>query len=208
MDCLRSRHRHGKSFDQGRALWLYSGDIQKSVLDYKYKGMKSYTDFYAEETVNLWGRWIRNKNPQMLILVPLHPRKKRIRGFNQAELLARAIGKRMEIPVSTDILYRKRWTEPQKAVSGQERRHNLAKSMEIRHLPQNLRRVMLIDDIYTTGSTMEACAGILKQERCGRNLFFDPLYWIWKRINGLFQRKIRKNFKIELTTPVDLLYNG
>ncbi len=163
MDCLRSRHRHGKSFDQGRALWLYSGDIQKSILDYKYKGMKSYTDFYAEEAVNRWGRWIRSKNPQMLIPVPLHPRKKRIRGYNQAELLAKSIGKRMEIPVGTDILYRKRWTEPQKAVSGQERRHNLAKSMEIRHLPENLRRVLLIDDIYTTGSTMEACAGILKK---------------------------------------------
>lgn len=78
--------------------------------------------------------------------------EKRIRGFNQAELLAKAIGRRMKIEVNTDILYRKRWTEPQKAVSGQERRHNLSKSMEIRHLPENLRRVMLIDDIYTTGA--------------------------------------------------------
>lgn len=162
-DCLRSRHRHGKSFDQGRALWLYNGNIQKSVLDYKYKGMKSYTDFYAEEAVRVCGGWIRQKNLQVLIPVPLHPRKKRIRGFNQAELLAKAIGRRVEVPVKSDILLRKRWTEPQKAVSGQERRHNLAKSMEVRHFPENLRRVMLIDDIYTTGSTMEACAGILKQ---------------------------------------------
>lgn len=163
MDCLRSRHRHRKSFDQGRAVWLYSGDIQKSVLDYKYKGMKDYTEFYAGAAVQKWGRWIQSKNPQLLIPVPLHARKKRIRGFNQAELLAKAIGRRMKIDVNTDILYRKRWTEPQKAVSGQERRHNLSKSMEIRHLPEDLRRVMLIDDIYTTGSTMEACAGILKK---------------------------------------------
>lgn len=162
-DCLRSRHRHGKSFDQGRALWIYNGDIQKSVLDYKYKSMKSYTDFYAEETVRVCGEWIRQKNPQVLIPVPLHPRKKRIRGFNQAELLAEAIGRRMELSVKSDILLRKRWTEPQKAISGQARRHNLAKSMEVRHLPEKLRCVMLIDDIYTTGSTMEACAGILKQ---------------------------------------------
>ena len=163
LDCSRTRHRHGKSFDQGRALWLYAGNVQKSVLDYKYKGMKSYTDFYAEEAVRVCGEWIRKKDPQMLIPVPLHPRKKRIRGFNQAELLAKAIGCRMNLLVKCDILLRKRWTEPQKAVSGQARRHNLSKSMEIRHLPSNLRRVMLIDDIYTTGSTMEACAGILKQ---------------------------------------------
>lgn len=163
MDCLRSRHRHGNSFDQGRALWLYSGNIQQSVLDYKYKGMKSYTEFYAEEAVRACGRWIGRKNPQVLIPVPLHPRKKRIRGFNQAELLARAIGRRMDLPVNRNILLRKRWTEPQKAVSGQARRHNLVKSMEIRYLPEKLHRVMLIDDIYTTGSTMEACAGILRQ---------------------------------------------
>lgn len=91
------------------------------------------------------------------------PKEKRIRGFNQAELLARAIGRRMDLPVNRNILLRKRWTEPQKAVSGQARRHNLAKSMEIRYLPEKLHRVMLIDDIYTTGSTMEACAGILRQ---------------------------------------------
>lgn len=103
-----------KSFDSGRALWLYGGNIRKSVLDYKYQGMKSYTDFYAEEVVRNLGGWIRRKRPEALIPVPLHSRKKRMRGFNQAELLARAVGKRMGIPENGRILYRNRWTEPQK----------------------------------------------------------------------------------------------
>jgi ComF family protein len=163
MDCIRNRHRCGKSFEQGRALWIYEGNIRQSVLDYKYKGMRSYTDFYVDEAVKACGGWIRQKNPQLLIPVPLHPRKKRIRGFNQAELLAAGIGQQMHIPVDGRILRRKRWTEPQKAVSGQQRRHNLSKSMDIRQIPTDLRRVMLIDDIYTTGSTMEACAEILKK---------------------------------------------
>ena len=162
-DCLRNYHRQKKSFDQGRALWIYEGDIQKSVLDFKYKGMKTYADFYGSEVVRVWGGWIRRKNPDVLIPVPIHARKKRIRGFNQAELLAKVIGKKMDLTVRNDILCRNRWTEPQKSISGQERRHNLTKSIEIRNLPIGIRRVMLIDDIYTTGSTMEACGRILKE---------------------------------------------
>lgn len=162
-DCFESREKQSHSFDSGRALWLYQGDIQQSVLDYKYQGLKTYTPFYADEVVRVLEGWIRKKNPQLLLPVPLHPRKKRIRGFNQAELLAKAIGRKMELPVDTTILMRDRWTEPQKNISGRERRHNLTKSMSIHHLPNNLKRVILIDDIYTTGSTIEACAGLLKK---------------------------------------------
>ena len=162
-DCLRNYHRQKKSFDQGRALWIYEGDIQKSVLDFKYKGMKTYADFYGSEVVRVWGGWIRRKNPDVLIPVPIHARKKRIRGFNQAELLAKVIGKKMDLTVRNDILCRNRWTEPQKSISGQERRHNLTKSIEIRNLPIGIRRVKLIEEIYTTGSTLEACAWILKE---------------------------------------------
>lgn len=162
-DCFRNREKHGKSFDGGRALWLYGGNIQKSVLDYKYQGMKSYTDFYADEVVRVLGGWIRQRKIDVLIPVPLHPRKKRMRGFNQAELLAKAVGRRMNIPENSRILYRNRWTDPQKGISGRERRHNLAKSMEVRGFSADFRRIMLVDDIYTTGSTMEVCGQILKE---------------------------------------------
>lgn len=162
-DCVRSRARQGQSFDEGRSLWLYSGNIQKSIWAYKYQGLKSYTSFYSGEVVKVLGPWIMKKNPQALIPVPLHSRKKRIRGFNQAELLARTVGKQLNLPVESNALYRNRWTAPQKDISGQERRHNLARSMEIRQFPADLKRVMLVDDIYTTGSTMEVCAAMLKR---------------------------------------------
>ena len=162
-DCLKTRHRHEGSFDQGRALWVYEDSAKASVMDFKYHGMKSYVDFFADEVVRSQGEWIRRKNPDVLIPVPLHQRKKRMRGFNQAELLAGAISKRTGVVMRNDILYRRKWTDPQKSVSGLDRRQNLAKSMEIRRLPENVKCVMLIDDIYTTGSTMEACARILKR---------------------------------------------
>lgn len=162
-DCLKTRHRHAEMYDQGRALWIYEDVAKASVMDFKYHGMKSYVDFYADALVRTQGEWIRRKNPDILIPIPLHRRKKRMRGFNQTELLARAISDRTGIPMRNDILYRRKWTNPQKSVSGLDRRQNLAKSMEIRQLPEGIKCAMLIDDIYTTGSTMEACARILKQ---------------------------------------------
>ena len=160
-DCNKNRHR--LSYDQGRALWMYEGYAKASLMDFKFHGMKSYVDFYADEIVKVQGEWIRRKKPQVLIPVPLHARKRRMRGFNQAELLANAISKRTGIPVRSDILYRRKWTDPQKSISGMDRRHNLTKAMALKGLPKDLECVMIIDDIYTTGSTMEACARILKQ---------------------------------------------
>ena len=160
-DCNKNRHR--LSFDQGRALWVYEGCAKASLMDFKYHGMKSYVDFYADEIVRVHSEWIRRKKPQVLIPVPLHARKRRMRGFNQAELLASAISKRTGVPVRNDILYRRKWTNPQKGISGIDRRRNLEKAIALKELPEKLECVMIIDDIYTTGSTMEACAGILKQ---------------------------------------------
>lgn len=161
-DCLRQRHK--LSYNQGKALWIYEGVARASVLDFKYHGMRSSVDFYADAVVEAYGKWIRNCKPEVFLPVPLHARKQRVRGFNQAELLAEALTKRLGIPTNSNILYRKRWTEPQKNISGNERRHNLIKSMSLRELPEGLKCVMLVDDIYTTGSTMAACAGVLKQK--------------------------------------------
>lgn len=160
-DCLR--HQHKLTYDQGKSLWIYEGNARNSMFDFKYRGMRSYVDFYADTLVEAYGAWIRRCRPQALIPVPLHARKQRIRGFNQAELLAEALSKRLDIPMNSDILYRKRWTTPQKSVSGEERMHNLTQSMGVKGLPNGLRCVMLIDDIYTTGSTMAACSGVLKK---------------------------------------------
>ena len=162
-DCLRNRHRSETNYDQGRALWVYEGLAKDSLMDFKFRGMKSYVEFYAEEAVGRYGSWIQRKQPQVLIPIPLHKRKRRMRGFNQAELLAEALSRKTGIPMKRDILYRRKWTDPQKNVSGTDRRKNLAESMEILDLPKELKCVLLIDDIYTTGSTMEACARILKQ---------------------------------------------
>jgi len=96
--------------------------------------------------------------------VPLHWRREWQRGFNQSELLARAIAKRRGIPVVRP-LRRARATQTQAGLSNTERRRNVAAAFVCRRGAQQLngQRVLLIDDVMTTGSTAAACANALKQ---------------------------------------------
>jgi len=97
--------------------------------------------------------------------VPMHRRARRLRGFNQAQILAGAIGRALDLPV-VRVLRKIRATQPQARLSAGERRANLKGAF--RALRCEGEHVLLVDDICTTGSTLEACAQALKQEgtRC------------------------------------------
>jgi len=103
-----------------------------------------------------------------LVPVPIHKSKYRERGYNQAEVLAKGIGRELNIPVLSDLLIRNKKTLPQKQLSDKERLNNLREAFEYNSTyAEKLRRqpdrLMLVDDIYTTGSTIEACTNVLKQ---------------------------------------------
>jgi ComF family protein len=99
----------------------------------------------------------------VVIPVPLHPRRLRQRGFNQALLLAYGMSTRNGIALDPNNLIRVRPTRPQVELSGQERVKNVAGAFAVRH-PDMVanKHVLLIDDVYTTGATMNECAGVLK----------------------------------------------
>ena len=94
--------------------------------------------------------------------VPLHSRRERSRGYNQSHLLAREVSRRTRIPMADDRLLRSMDTPPQVAMSGrEERRQNIEGAFQCTRDAGGL-RVLLIDDVVTTGSTMSACASALK----------------------------------------------
>ncbi len=98
------------------------------------------------------------EHPDFLVPVPLHPLRRRERGYNQAEVLARAIGKRMGIPV-LDILQRVRNTTTQTHFDRKQRMKNLHKAFKIRSTPSiEKAQILLVDDVLTTGSTLDECA--------------------------------------------------
>lgn len=104
----------------------------------------------------------------LLISVPLYPARQRERGYNQAELLARALGRMISMPVVTGRLERVRDTRPQMSLDATNRRDNVRgafvyrSSKERGDNPVRDRRVLVVDDVCTTGSTLEACSLALK----------------------------------------------
>lgn len=159
-DCSRRSH----TFEAGMALLNYNEAARKSMAEIKYKNRPEYLDFYARVISVRFQKQVSRIAPDVLVPVPVHASRKRKRGFNQAEELALRLGKLWDVPVDSRLLIRKRKTDPQKELSPGERLKNLRDAFALSHshhsdIPHT---VMLVDDIYTTGSTVEACSRILK----------------------------------------------
>ncbi|MCB9078708.1 MAG: ComF family protein [Anaerolineaceae bacterium] len=97
----------------------------------------------------------------VIIPVPLHQTRFKERGFNQSALLAKKLGRLVSLPVDTTTLYRTRDTGYQMALKAQQRRQNVAGAFACRGHLSGL-RFLLVDDVCTTGSTLDACAMTLK----------------------------------------------
>lgn len=159
LDCSR----HKRSFDYGIALLNYEEHAKRSMVQIKYKNKRQYLDFYIEAICLRYQKQICHMNADALIPVPIHPSRRRTRGFNQAELLAEGIGRKLEIPVYSGMLIRNKKTAPQKQLNPSERLHNLEQAFGAGEIVDGVESVILVDDIYTTGSTIEACTRVLKR---------------------------------------------
>lgn len=158
MDCTR----HRREFLQGRSLYQYHS-VAPGIYRMKYGNRQEYADFYGEEIIYYLGNFIRYIQPDALIPIPLHSSRQRKRGYNQAELLADAISKYSNIPVYNKILIRRKKTVPLKYLNPQERQNNLKKAFHMVENDVKLKVIILVDDIYTTGSTIEEAASVLKE---------------------------------------------
>ena len=156
-DCSRRKH----AYIRGKAVFPYDGLMRASIARFKYRNRREYADFYAAELVKSCGDAARAWEADALIPIPLHRSRRRKRGFNQAELVARKVGKMLGIPVETGVLLRTKKTSPQKELNDTQRRANLKNAFQVRQNDVRLRKVILVDDIYTTGSTIDAAAAAL-----------------------------------------------
>lgn len=154
---------HSHDFDRGFSLLLYQNFTKESIYRYKYKNRREYADCYAKLIVYHFNREIRDMHPDALIPVPLYWKKQRKRGFNQAGLLAEKIKSQTGIPVNHGLVIRTRNTKAQKALNRSEREKNLKKAFQVTENDVKLDTVIVIDDIYTTGSTVDMIARELKK---------------------------------------------
>lgn len=156
-DCME----YPKSFEQGKNLWLHKSPVSDSLYRFKYKDKRRYGRYYAEELYRHYGDWIRSCGIEVIIPVPLHFLRKRRRGYNHAEIVARILGEKCDIPVQEKAVKRVKRTVAQKKLGQKERRMNLSGAFWTTESWNPKKRVLLVDDIYTTGSTLDALAKTL-----------------------------------------------
>jgi competence protein ComFC len=161
--CANCEHRT-LHFDSAVAAYRSRGLVRKLVHQFKYGHQRHLRHPLAEwlrETMS--DSRLRDRHFDLIVPVPLHPARERERGFNQATLLAELLALQVAVPLRA-VLQRIRYTTTQTAYDRAERMENLhdafrlRKNMNVRQL-----RVLLIDDVLTTGSTLSECARILKE---------------------------------------------
>lgn len=146
----------------GKALFLYQGDIKQTMYRFKYGNKREYAVFFAEYACSKYGKWIAQQGIEAIVPVPMYRRKQKGRGYNQAEVFAKELGVRTGLPVCRNIIRRVRDTVPQKELNDQMRKKNLENAFQIVQNVVEYRYILLVDDIYTTGSTAEVIAQTLQ----------------------------------------------
>jgi ComF family protein len=140
-----------------RSAFLFQGAIQDAIYAFKYRGARSIGILLAQCMAEFWLQ--TPETVDVLIPVPLHPDRERQRGYNQAAILAEILGRMIERPVETRALVRVRPTRSQTKLSVAERRRNVADAFTC-VMGEDIRGhdIMLVDDVATTGATLDACA--------------------------------------------------
>lgn len=157
-DCKRKHH----SFDNGVAVFHYSTKLKESIYRFKYCDCKIYGRFYGMEMANKYQSLISKWCPNVIIPVPIHKKRMKKRGYNQSEIIGNTISELSGVPIDRYILERIKNTQPQKDLNSIYRYKNVDNAFKISGDVVKYKRVILVDDIYTTGCTIDACAKELK----------------------------------------------
>lgn len=150
-----------RHFDSGAALLLYDDTMQKSIYMFKEYHRAEYGEYYASDLFSKYETYYRELKPDMIIPVPISKKKLKKRGYNQSEIIAKRLGGLLKVKVESDVLY-KRDTIEQKTLDATERKKNLKKAFILQRNIVQSKTVMLVDDVFTTGSTIDTIAELLK----------------------------------------------
>jgi ComF family protein len=143
------------------ASYFEDNPVRPAIHFLKYRDRKVLASILATILAETYRRY--RLTVDVIMPVPLHPSRLRERGYNQSELLAKAMGNMLNIPVNSGPLQRTRYTKSQMTLSIKERHQNVAEAFACRNFDRPGQTVLLIDDVCTTGSTLDACADALKK---------------------------------------------
>lgn len=161
----KSEKYKSKSFNEHIYLFKYEGKIRNLIIDYKFNDKAYLSNFFTKIIIKNEKICGKIKSYDIIIPVPIHKKRKNERGYNQSELIARKISKNIhELELVTNSLIKEKNTVAQSTLTKEQRKQNAKKVYKLinKEKIQN-KKVILLDDIYTTGSTTEECSKILKQ---------------------------------------------
>lgn len=178
--CYDCERRSDRKFVMNRSAVQYNSDMKAMLARYKYRGDERLCETMSNMLTYAFARLQSDSlshSNSILTFVPLSPERQAERGFNQAELMARKLGHKINLPVK-DLLQRTRHTDKQSFKSRNERLHDLENVFIIKNaldskLISSDIKIYIVDDVYTTGSTLQQCASVMKEA------------WPWAQIYGL-----------------------
>ncbi len=154
-------------FDDLFIAYEYNAQIQFMLHQLKYNGFYSMGSLLADG----FEKAIEKNSADLITCVPLHKAKKRERGYNQSAGIASTLGKKFSIPFKEDVLVRTKYTSSQTKLSREERQLNVKDVFKVNEDVEGM-KIILVDDVITTGATVNACALQLKQHKCKRVAVF------------------------------------
>ncbi|MHC1728611.1 MAG: double zinc ribbon domain-containing protein [Syntrophobacteraceae bacterium] len=159
-ECLQEAFR----FDTARSAVFHSGIVRDRVHQFKFGARMEWVPPLVELLEMTYSRSTMPV-PDLVVPVPLHSKRLKERGFNQSGLLGKELSRKLGLAVSFDTLRRKKWTDPQTRMNRQERLNNVKGVFELsKDAAVRGRRILLLDDVFTTGSTLSECARTLKKK--------------------------------------------
>ncbi len=157
--------RRGPAFTQAWSLYAYDGALGEAIRLFKYRGKVALCTALG---ALMQAAWREIQDLDVVMPVPLHPARLRAREFNQALLLAEQVCRSLQVPLSYNNLTRLRATQPQTELSQAARRRNLRRSFALRQPTEVTdKRILLVDDVFTTGTTVNECAKTLRKAGSG-----------------------------------------
>lgn len=151
-------------FDRAWSVCHYDGIIKELVHNFKYKKTIGLAKEFSDIILNFMGKYNIAKDAELVASIPMHPKRLFEREINQSDILAKNIAKRLRLAYTQGLLKKTKYTPLQSKLKRNERIKNLWGSFRIKNgsLVKN-KNILLIDDIFTTGSTVNECAKILKK---------------------------------------------
>lgn len=153
-----------KYFSNHIYLFKYSDEIRSKILDYKFNDKPYIYKTFAKIIIKNEKICGFLRKYDIIIPIPIHKKRKSIRGYNQSELISKEIVKKItNLKIETNIIIKNKNTMPQSVLNRKERNENVKNVYIIKNTEKiNNKKVLLLDDIYTTGSTVNECSKLLK----------------------------------------------